>query len=459
MITYQDLQENSTNDAAKMDYVLNIINNHKSSTAYKTGKIADEYYKKRNVTLVNYQKLLTTLSGNRVIDKWSPNHKVTSGFFKRFVTQQNQYLLGNGVTWDENPWSDDKTKTRFDKALRDAGLNSLIGGVSFGFWNYDHMDVFKITEFAPLFDEENGSLRAGVRFWQLDDKKPLRATLYEEDGYTEYRWEDGKGGILKDKRPYIEVSVQTAIDGTEIIDGENYPSFPIVPCWGNPEKQSELVGIREGIDVYDFVKNGFANDLDSAQLYWIIKGAGGMDDPDLVQFLERLKLVGAASPAEGQDVQAVTVDLPYAARGELLNRLENDLYRDYQALNIADIKSGSVVNAQIKAAYEPMNSKADDYEYNILDFLDGILSLAGIDATATFTRSVIVNTSEEITAVLSAANVLPDDYVTKKIVTLLGDGDQADDLAAQVVADDIMFDRENENGYSTQGNGQDTNEY
>lgn len=444
MLTYQDLIDVGENTANRIDFVLNTINKHKASADYITGKVAEEYYKKRNVTLVNYQKMLTTLAGTRVVDKWSPNHKVISGFFKRFVTQQNQYLLGNGIAWGENPFADDKQKTAFDSAVKKAGLYALIGGVSFGFWNYDHLDVFKITEFAPLYDEENGALRAGVRFWQIDDKKPLRATLYEEDGYTEYRWADGKGEILQDKRKYIIVTSQTDIDGVEIIDGENYPTFPIVPLWGNPEHQSELVGIREGIDVYDFIKNGFANDLDGAQLYWIIKGAGGMSDPDLVQFLERLRLVGAAAPADGQDIEPVQINLPYEARNNLLDRLENDLYRDYQALNIADIKSGSTVNAQIKAAYEPMNSKADDYEYMIVDFLSHVMALAGIDATPTFTRSMIVNTSEEITAVLAASSVLPQDYVVKKVATLLGDGDRADDLAVQSEADGLFLTDEGE---------------
>jgi hypothetical protein len=409
------------------------------SDDYKIGAIAEEYYKKRNVTLVKFQKMLTTLTGGRVDDKWSPNHKVVSGFFKRFVTQQNQYSLGNGISWGENPFADDKQKARFDSEVKQAGLYALIGGVSFGFWNLDHLDVFKITEFAPLYDEENGALRAGVRFWQIDADKPLRATLYEEDGYTEYRWKDGKGEILQDKRKYIITVSQSDIDGTEIIDGENYPTFPIVPLWCNPEKQSELVGIREGIDVYDFIKNGFANDLDGAQLYWIIKGAGGMDDPDLAQFLDRLRLVGAASPAEGQSVEAVTLDLPYDARDNLLTRLENDLYRDYMSLNLADIKSGSVVTAQIKAAYKPMDLKADDYEYMLGDFLDHILTLAGIDATPTFTRSMLVNTTEEITAVLSAATMLPKDYVVQKIVTLLGDGDRAQEIAEQAEADGLFL--------------------
>lgn len=444
MLTYQDLVNVGDNENNRMDFVMNIIHQHKVSDDYKIGAIAEEYYKKRNVTLVKFQKMLTTLTGGRVVDKWSPNHKVVSGFFKRFVTQQNQYSLGNGISWGDNPFADDKQKARFDSEVKQAGLYALIGGVSFGFWNLDHLDVFKITEFAPLYDEENGALRAGVRFWQIDADKPLRATLYEEDGYTEYRWKDGKGEILQDKRKYIITVSQSDIDGTEIIDGENYPTFPIVPLWGNPEKQSELVGIREGIDVYDFIKNGFANDLDGAQLYWIIKGAGGMDDPDLAQFLDRLRLVGAASPAEGQSVEAVTLDLPYDARDNLLTRLENDLYRDYMSLNLADIKSGSVVTAQIKAAYKPMDLKADDYEYMLGDFLDHILTLAGIDATPTFTRSMLVNTTEEITAVLSAANMLPKDYVVQKIVTLLGDGDRAQEIAEQAEADGLFLGEDTE---------------
>ena len=444
MLTYQDLVNVGENESNRMDFVMNIIHQHKVSDDYKIGAIAEEYYKKRNVTLVKFQKMLTTLTGGRVVDKWSPNHKVVSGFFKRFVTQQNQYSLGNGISWGDNPFADDKQKARFDSEVKQAGLYALIGGVSFGFWNLDHLDVFKITEFAPLYDEENGALRAGVRFWQIDADKPLRATLYEEDGYTEYRWKDGKGEILQDKRKYIITVSQSDIDGTEIIDGENYPTFPIVPLWGNPEKQSELVGIREGIDVYDFIKNGFANDLDGAQLYWIIKGAGGMDDPDLAQFLDRLRLVGAASPAEGQSVEAVTLDLPYDARDNLLTRLENDLYRDYMSLNLADIKSGSVVTAQIKAAYKPMDLKADDYEYMLGDFLDHILTIAGIDATPTFTRSMLVNTTEEITAVLSAANMLPKDYVVQKIVTLLGDGDRAQEIAEQAEADGLFLGEDTE---------------
>ena len=104
------------------------------------------------------------------------------------------------------------------------------------------------------------------------------------------------------------------------------------------------------------------------------------------------------------------------------------MYDDYMALNIDDIKGGADTATHIRAAYEPMNSKADQFEYCIGEFLDGILFVAGIDDTPTFTRSYIINAQEEISTVLQASQYLSDEYVTSKILTLLGDADKKDEV-------------------------------
>ena len=305
--------------------------------------------------------------------------------------------------------------------------------------------MFSAREFLPLWDEETSALRAGIRWWQIAPDKPLRATLYEEDGYTEFEWKKREsaektiteGQIIRPKRAYIINLKTSEVDGTEIVDFYNYVGFPIIPLWGNPEHQSELVGIRDGIDEYDIIKNGYGNDLDNAQLFWIIKGAGGMDDTDLVRFLERVNMTHAAAPADGQEVDAKTIEIPYEAREKLLDRIERDLYRDYMALNTEDLSSRSATATEIKAAYEPMNAKADDFEYQILDFLDGLMEIAGVEDTATFTRSYIVNTQEEVTTVISAAQFTGDNYTTEKILTILGDGDKAQEILEQKDADEI----------------------
>lgn len=445
MLTYQDLMQISEQDLDRAAFVRKVINDHKSSNLYLTARVADDYDRCRNTTIMNYQKTVTLVTGQVVPDVYSAAHRSTSNFFNVFVTQLNQYLLGNGVDWKGA--SPDKLGKDFDTKLQKAGKNALSSGVSFGFFNFDHVDVFSVLEFAPLYDEEDGAMKAGVRFWQIDDQKPLRATFYELDGYTNYLWSGkytpaspwihiGEDVYMQPKKPYIIRTISSEIDGTEIYAEENYPTFPIVPLWGNPHHQSEIVGLREKIDAYDFILNGFEDDLDNAQLYWIIKGAGGMDDPDLMRFLDRLRMVKAVAPADGQEVTPVEVNIPYEARERLLDRLEKQLYKDAMIMNPEDIAGGAATATQIKAAYERQNSKADQFEYCVLDFISGICSIAGIDNEASFTRSLIVNTQEEVTTVIAAAQYLDSEYVTRKILTLLGDGDQAEEVLRRMAAED-----------------------
>ena len=440
MVTYQDLVLVGDSDRDRATFVKEAIEKHKGTPLYKIAKTADDYDRCRNTTIMRYQKTVATVTGEIVTDNYSATHRSTSNYFNIFTTQLNQYLLANGVTWG-NAKTADKLGKDFDTRLQQAGKAALCGGVSFGFFNYDHMEVFSVLEFAPLYDEENGALAAGIRFWQIDDTKPMRATLYEMDGYTNYLWvkdtkytpsenweQVGNDAFMMKKMPYKLKIRETEADGAEIYAGENYAKFPIAPLWGNPHKQSELVGMQEKIDAYDFILNGFENDLDNAQIYWVIKGAGGMDDPDLMQFLDRLRTVKAAAPADGQNVTPVEVNIPYEAREKLLDRLDKQLYKDAMIMNPSDLASSAATATQIRAAYERQNVKADQFEYCVNDFVQDILAIAGIDDTPTFTRSTIVNTTEEVQTLVQAATYLGEEYVTRKILTLLGDGDQADEI-------------------------------
>jgi SPP1 family phage portal protein len=440
MLTYQDLEAVADKDEKeRMQFVLNVIHTHKSSEAYKIAKTADEYNRELNTTIVNYQKMLYTISGEAVYDLVSANNKLCSNFFNRFVTQEVQHLLGNGASWSEKSTAD-KVGKNFDEELQALAADALVCGVAFGFWNLDHMDDFSLLEFAPLWDEEDGSLKAGVRFWQIDPLKPLRATLYELDGYTDYIWRAGKEPeVLHPKRMYKITTAQSPADGVEIIDGENYPNFPIVPLWANKRRQSELVGRREQIDAYDLIKSGFANDLDDvSQIYWIIQNAGGMDEVDLATFLNQLKRVHAAVMDEdGATAESHTVDIPYNARETILARLRDDLHEDFMALDLKNITGGAATATQIKASYELLTEKCDGFEYCVLEFIRGILELIGIEDEPTFTRSMIVNTAENVSIILQAAQYLPEDYITQKLLDVMGDGDKAEAIMEQKDEEDM----------------------
>lgn len=421
MKTYQDLLEVVDNEELLEEFIISAINDHKSGEQYKWAKIGEDYDKQRNTTIMRYRKLLYTMSGQVIPDNFSANHKLPSNFYNRFNVQENQYLLGNGVNF-ENEETKKKLGTRrkaFDTQMQKLGKLALTQAEAFGFYNLDHVDVFSFLEFAPLYDEEDGSLKAGIRFWQIDDSKPLRATLYELDGYTEYirRREDAHLNILKDKRPYVLKIRYSEADGMEIYDGENYPGFPIVPLWGNQDHVNKIQAWQPKIDCFDLIESGFANDVDDASLiFWTISNAGGMDDVDLAQFIQHMKTVKAAAMRDdGAKAEAHTIDVPVTARETYLKLLEKDLYKDAMALDTEAIASGNTVATAIRAAYEPLNNKTDDFEYCVVEFIQNILDLAGIEDNPTFKRSTIINQTEETNMVLAAAQYLDDETILKHL--------------------------------------------
>lgn len=164
-----------------------------------------------------------------------------------------------------------------------------------------------------------------------------------------------------------------------------------------------------------------------------------MDDVDLAKFLQHMKTVKAAVVEDaGAKAEAHTIDVPYESRETLLTRLSADLYRDAMALDTKEIAGGATTATQIRAAYEPLNSKTDNFEYGIHDFLDRLLAIAGItDEKATFTRSMLLNKSEEIDSVLKSAEHLDGEYVTRKLLTIQGDGDMADEMIQKMHADEV----------------------
>lgn len=418
MKTYQDfLEVAEKSDRERMEFVLSAINDHKNSDLYQQAKIAREYDEHRNVTIITVQKLLYTLSGKAIPDNYSANYKLRSAFFPIFMRQETQYLLSNGVIL-KNAENKKRLGKKFDNQIQELARSALVGGVAYGFWNLDHLEVFTALEFVPLLDEENGSLRAGIRFWQVATNKPLRATLYEPDGFTQFIRRSGKEmEILAPKRGYISVEASSEVDGTEILEYQNYPGFPIIPMYGNRARQSELVGQREAIDCYDLIKSGFADTVDDASIiYWTISNAGGMDEIDMARFKETMRRIGVGLvDDDGAKAEAHTLTIPVEAREALLSRLSDDLYRDFQMLDTTKIQGGQKTATEITAAYQQMDNKVDEFEYCVGDFLYQLFALIGIDDDPTFTRSKIVNQLEQTQMVLLAASYLDDETILSKL--------------------------------------------
>ena len=439
LLTYNDLDEvvKQNNQKAIMDFVLKAIKQHKETDDYKIAVDAELYYKHQNPTIMRYQRWIFNTFGQKVPDIWSPNNKIASNWYNYFTTQSVSYLLGNGVTFKKES-NKDKLGKDFDKKVQDVATHAKNGGVAFGFWNLDHLECFDLTEFVPIYDEDDGGLKAGIRFWQIDDSKPLRATLYELDGYTDYiKRKNEDVAILHGKRAYTQIVRKNDIEGETILDGAPPAGFPIVPLW-NINRQSDLVGNRGTIDAYDLMVSGLINNVSDGEfIYWILKNCGGMDSVDDAKFIEQLKLtrVAHADGDDGASVEAHNVTVEFEATAEALDRLTAQLYTDFMALRVQDLSAGNKTATEISAAYEPINQKTDQFEYQVTEFINGILALAGIEDEPTYTRSQMSNQSEMMEMVLQAAEYLDDEYVTTKILTLLGDADKAQEVLRRKYAE------------------------
>lgn len=435
-----------------MQFVRTVIEDHKGSDLYRDGDISDRYARQENVEAVSREKLYRDIAGRLVKNNWTPCHRMRSKLFGVLATQENSFLLGNGLTLDKQK-NKEKLGKDFDIKLLQAGYAALTQTVSYLFWNLDHIEIFKNLEFAPLMDETTSSLRAGVRWWQITASKPLRATLYEENGYTEYVWnldKDGQvnqnGEILQEKRGYqITYKVQPN-EEVQITNQQNYPAFPIVPLWSNTQHINQFMGIKPTIDAIDELTNALNDDLTETQLYWLIQGADGMDKSDLAQLLRDIREQKIINPAEGQSVQPYTVNIPVSERQAEISRLKRQVYEDFQGLDIDEIKGGAVTATQIKAAYEPLNHKADDYEMCVIECLNNLFKLIpGLESESpTFTRSMLINTTEQIQALELVKGTLGTEYVAEKELLLFGDGDKTAEILEKIRSEEMAMFMQNE---------------
>lgn len=435
LLTFQDFEKAEN----KTEFIGWAITKHLMNNDYQIAKSADLYDHQKNETINNYVRMLFSLTGQPVENFTASNNKIASNFFHRLNTQRNTYLLGNGVSFTQNIRTEkrdgvdisvDTTKEKlgnqFDTKLKKLGYKALIHGVAFGFWNVDQLHVFPLTEFVPFWDEETGALRAGVRFWRLDIDKPTMAVLYEEDGYTKYRSEAGLDNYdfkeVEPKKAYKTVINSTQVDGDVVIGEENYGSLPIIPLWGSDLKQSTLIGMKEKIDSFDLIRSGFANDLtDCAQVYWILENCMGMSDKELAKFRDRLMLNHiAAIDADNSKATPYTQEIPYQARQQYLDSIRAGIYEDFGGLDVHAVAAGAT-NDHIDAAYQPMDEEADDFEYQVIEFINQILELLGIEDVPTFKRNRISNQMEQVQMVALEANWLDEETILKKLPNITVD--------------------------------------
>ena len=404
MITIQNYNISSD----KPRFLYSAITKHQTSDIYLNAKSAFEYYLGKDENIMN-RSLLFLTNGGIAIDRFKANNKVPSEFFKKIVQQKVSYLLGNGLTIDDK--IKDKLGKKFDITLQRAGRSSSFGAVSFVYFYVDGDKLsqrdFSILEFVPVWDEDTGELVAGIRYWKLDKTSPLHFEFYELDGVTEYK-KDNKNGIVvvKEKQDYIE-KVFTDSTGKQKIGSQNFNMFPVIPLWNNDIKTSDFTtALKSKIDLYDIVLSDFGNNLeDNNDVYWVIKNYQGQTPEEFLQQFKQYKMLRVQGDG---DAKPQSFETPYQARQVALDIIKQEIYKQSMALDTSILAGGSLTNIAIKANMVDLGLKCDEFEFNVLDFIDNVLALIkeyfNIDigqAEPKFIRRDLINDTEIIQNIMT----------------------------------------------------------
>lgn len=410
--TYQDWQTMGSGP----ENARKIVDSYRASAFFQDALSASRYFDGENPTLSDKYVVRVKVREQKNEDGFTKNiaervevagNRIPSSFLRRFVCQQNQFLLGNGVVLQDSALKD-RLGRAFDVVLQQLGEKALLHGVSYGYWNLDHLEAIPAAVDANsgcvgLLDEMTGAVGAAIQFWQLSDTRPMYMRVFEPDGVTVYRHHKGQYTIEQPKRAY-KLSVRSDDLGQTIIGGENYSSLPLVPLYANDEHTSELTpSIKAKIDLYDRITSDFGDNLERANdVYWVLNNFGGSTNEALrvIQEIQEIKLAMSVKSDDGtgaSSAQPHTIEVPYTARQVALDLLEKALYQDAMALSMTELTGGSLTNVAIQTAMTNLNLKCDHYEWQCFAFVQQVLHLMGVDTEEiAFQRQEIVNRSETV---------------------------------------------------------------
>lgn len=409
MYTYQDW----ISEPEPMQLLPEMIRQYRMSAFFRRALEGSAYFRGSNTTVQSKTVLracrieTADADGRRRVRSGTKDvvgNRIGSGFLHRFITQENQYLLGGGIL--TAPEIREKLGADFDHTLEMMGEMALQQGVCYGLWTGQALEMIPAASDRRsgcflLRDEVTSAPMLGIRFWQTELSRQVYVRLYEKDGVTPCVLEGGH--VTAGEKEFYGRRLYRTGHRLRDAGAVCFDSLPLIPLYGNPERQSELTdAIRSKIDAYDRILSDFADNLDRANdVYWVLNNFGGTMDEiaAMLEEINRIKAVASLSDGSGTSATAEprTIEVPYAARSAALKLLEKALYRDYMALDMEEITSGSLTNVAIRVACANLDLKSARYEWEVRAFVRQLLSLLGAgDAAFTFRRQSIANETETV---------------------------------------------------------------
>lgn len=467
MLTYEDFEKLGGDESKIADFIRSKIDEQEQNERYMEGVTAGEFYRGGDPAMQKYEKIIYDVMGAPRKEIFSANNKLTANFYNLFITQEVSYLLGNGISFDDETIKE-RLGNGFDYDLQDLLTWAANDSESYALLKSDGIEKLCVgcddeePHFIPIFSAyDKTSPRAGFKHWRLDDNSPLNVELYTPTGYSVWREVDSKLQIVEPEKPYDLTYSQNAVGERWNVQDNSGGALPIVPLI-YPNHKSAIHNKKETLTAYNLVLSGLVNNMTEVNLlYWVIRNADGMDDQDYEDFITNLYKSKVLPLPDGVEADPHEINTDHEGHESTLARLREQLFQDFKAVDVQSVMGGNKTTVEIKAAYENLNLKCDNIEKQVGRFVRKVLKFYGFDENTgfSFTRPPNINLTEYMTMIEQIKATVGEDTALKWELEALGKIDQYEEIARQKAADEqAMMIRATQAMQAADGTGGNTNE-
>lgn len=448
MLTYEDFEKCGGDESKIADFIRSKIDEQEQSDRYIEGVAAGEFYRNGDPDMQKYEKVVYDVFGAARKDVFSANHKLTAGIYNLFIMQEVSYLLGNGVTFDDESIKE-KLGNKFDYDLQTLTTWAANDSESYALLTPDGLEKLCVgsddeePHFIPIFSAyDRKTPRAGFKHWRIDDDSPLNVILYTPKGYSVWREVKNKLQIVQPLKPYkLKYTGNKVGEIWDVEENDGGEQLPIIPLYYINHK-SAIHNKRETLNAYNLLLSGLVNNMTEINLlYWVIKNADGMDDTDYEDFITNLYKSRILPLPDNVEADPHEINVDHEGHQATLATLREQLFQDFKAVDVQSVQGGNKTTVEIKAAYENLNLKCDDLEKQVGEFIRKVLVFYGYDENTgfSFTRPANNNLSEYITMIEQIKSTIGEDEALKMELEALGKIDRYEDIARQKAADELSM--------------------
>lgn len=382
-----------------MENQFDIIKLIKNDISEKTNKyIARKYYNyKQNKD--NDEFSFVDISGRT--QTISEKSKLYTNYFRMIVNQKIDYLFAKEPSLKKNQiYSSVKIVSLLEDLLLNASQDT-VGWMQFYIEDND-LDwlIIPDKEIIPFYDRYNKKLEEVIKYF-LIEKDVFYVEHWTLSGLNTYKIHKDKITDFKQQQ-HFKTKVYYNENDIEKEVLSNFKSIPFIPLYNNKSKESDLVGIKELLDMYNSINSGLIENINIFQEFIVkLKGFAG-DNETLQSTLDNMVRFKAMSLPDNSDADYMKVDIPTEARKLMLDVLKENIFLTSQSMDPTKIGDGNLTNIVIQSRYAALDMKANRTEKQVKIFYEKFVKFIkdfykkDFDDEINCNRSMLFNITEAI---------------------------------------------------------------